>query len=181
MAKETPKALEAFERYWAMGPTRSLEKLAENDIAQNLTESSPGSQLRVLKDWSAGHAWQDRLKERVSEDAEINREHNRERADKHGQRLLTAIEVDCTRLLKRLQESPGELLADDASALERLTKLYYQLAGQPLADRHELTGKGGGPVEHEHKHDHLSTEELAAIAGASAGGDSAEGGGSGED
>ena len=181
MAKETPKALEAFERYWAMGPTRSLRQLAENDLAAGFTESKLNTYHQQLKDWSTEHAWQDRLKERVSEDAEINREQNRERADKHRQRLLTAIEVDCTRLLKRLQESPGELLADDASALERLTKLYYQLAEQPLADRHELTGKGGGPIEHEHKHDHLSTEDLAAIAGASTGGDSAEGGGSSED
>jgi len=147
MATETPKALEAFERYWAMGPVRSLEKLAESDISQSVTKCTLESQLRRLKDWSAGHSWQARLKQRVIEEAELAREQNRERADKHRQRLLTAIEVDCSRLLKRLQDSPGELLADDAAALERLTKLYYQLAEQPLADRHELTGKDGGPME----------------------------------
>jgi len=147
MAKETPKALEAFERYWAMGPTRSLLKLAENDVEQKHTESKVKTHLGQLSKWSTECSWQDRLKERVSEEAELSREQNRERADKHRQRLLTAIEVDCARLLKRLQETPGELLADDAAALERLTKLYYQLAEQPLADRHELTGKDGGPIE----------------------------------
>ena len=147
MATETPKALEAFERYWAMGPVRSLRSLAEQDVQQKLNKSSTDTWFRQLGEWSTQHNWQARLKQRVIDEAELAREQNRERADKHRQRLLTAIEVDCSRLLKRLQDSPGELLADDAAALERLTKLYYQLAEQPLADRHELTGKGGGPME----------------------------------
>lgn len=147
MAKETPKALAAFERYWALGPMRSLRKLAEDDLAAGLTESILETYHQRLKEWSTEHAWQDRVKQRVIEEAELARAQNRERADKHRQKLLAAIEVDCNRLLKRLQESPGELLADDAAALEKLTKLYYQLAEQPLADRHELTGKDGGPIQ----------------------------------
>jgi hypothetical protein len=42
------------------------------------------------------------------------------------------------------------VLAEDAASLERLTKLFFQLVEQPLADRHEVSGPGGGPVEVEH-------------------------------
>ena len=159
MPEETPKALAAFERYWAMGPARSLRKLAEEDASQNLVESKVKTHQDQLSEWSRTHDWQARLRQRVTEEAELNREQNRERADKHRQRLLTAIEVDVSRYIKRLQEDPDQFLAEDAAALDKMTKLYYQLAEQPLADRHELTGKGGGPVE-------IATPEQIALAAA---------------
>ena len=144
--QETAKALAAFERYWAMGPMRSLRKLAEEDTGQKQDKSRTDSHFDQLGKWSSQHNWQARVKQRVMEEAELARDQNRERADRHRQRLLTAIEDDSSRLLKRLQESPDELLADDALALERMTKLYFQLAEQPLVDSHEIGGKGGGPI-----------------------------------
>ncbi len=147
MPEETPKALAAFERYWAMGPVRSLRQLVENDISQSVTECSPDSHLVRLKEWSSTHGWQARVKARVIEEAEAMREQLRERALRFRETVLGGIEVDVSRYIKRLRAREGEVLAEDAAALDKMTKLYYQLAEQPLADRHELTGKGGGPVE----------------------------------
>lgn len=147
MAEETAKALDAFERYWAMGPTRSLRKLAEHDVQQGYYEGKTDSCFQLLAEWSSKYDWQDRIRQRVIEEADLAREQYRERADKHRQRLLAAIETDSARYVERLKQNDGELMADDAFKLEKLTKLYYQLAEQPLADRHEVTGKDGGPVE----------------------------------
>ena len=53
-AVETPKALEAFEQYWALGPERSLRMLAE----------ATGLQLSQLGDWSSKFDWQYRVLQR---------------------------------------------------------------------------------------------------------------------
>jgi len=135
MAKETVKALEAFERYWAMGPMRSLEKLAENDIHEGLTKSTPDSHLTILKRWSIKHSWQARVKQRVIKEADAVREQLRERALRMRETVLGGIEVDVTRYIKRLRGSDGEVMAEDAAALEKLTKLYFQLADEPLTER----------------------------------------------
>ena len=147
LMQETPAALAAFERYWQMGPTRSLAKLAEQDIAQGLTEATLMSHERQLKDWSTSLGWQDRLKQRVEQDAAEFRAEMKERTAAFRKRIIGAIEVDTSRYLRKLQDSGTELLADDAADLERMTKLYMQLAEQPLSERHEISGPGGGPVE----------------------------------
>ena len=105
MPEETPKALAAFERYWAMGPMRSLAKLAENDVEQKHTESIASTHLAKLSKWSTEHGWQARVKARVIEEADLAREQYRERADKHRQRLLAAIETDSARYVERLRNS----------------------------------------------------------------------------
>ena len=52
--EETPKALEAFEQYWALGPDRSLRILAE----------ATGLPLSQLGDWSSKFDWQYRVLQR---------------------------------------------------------------------------------------------------------------------
>ncbi len=140
LMQETPAALAAFERYWQMGPTRSLAKLAEQDIAQGLTEATLMSHERQLKDWSTSLGWQDRLKQRVEQDAAEFRAEMKERTAAFRKRVIGAIEVDTSRYLRKLQDSGNELLAENAADLERMVKLYMQLAEQPLSERHEISG-----------------------------------------
>jgi hypothetical protein len=58
--QETPKAADAYRRYVALGPTRSLEQLARA-ICREYPERRPATVLVVLKRWSAAHDWQGRL------------------------------------------------------------------------------------------------------------------------
>ena len=159
--QETPSALAAFERYWQMGPTRSLAKLAEQDIAQGLTEATLMSHERQLKDWSTSLGWQDRLKQRVEQDAAEFRAEMKERAAAFRNRVIGAIEVDTSRYLRKLQDSGNELLAENAADLERMVKLYMQLAEQPLGERVEISGAGGGPVAHSIIFEVVGGEEAA--------------------
>ncbi len=144
---ETPAALQAFEDYWAMGDGRTLPALAQlySDRSRS-GEAVPTHHLSQLKAWSSAHGWQERCKQRIAEEAAEFRAAIRQRTLAHRKRLLAAIEADSARYVKRLQNTPGELMAEDALSLERLTKLYFQLAEEPLADRHEVTGAEGGPL-----------------------------------
>ena len=161
LMQETPAALAAFERYWQMGPTRSLAKLAEQDFAQGLTEATLMSHERQLKDWSTSLGWQDRLKQRVEQDAAEFRAEMKERTAAFRKRVIGAIEVDTSRYLRKLQDSGNELLAENAADLERMVKLYMQLAEQPLSERHEISGPGGGPVAHSIIFEVVGGEEAA--------------------
>lgn len=60
--RETPKAAEAFAAYVAMGPGRSLRKLADQLVSQNIYKSSTTAML-ALKRWSVTHEWQARLRD----------------------------------------------------------------------------------------------------------------------
>ena len=145
--QETPAALEAFERYWQMGPVRSLEKLAEADIAQKHTESKQSTRFQQLKTWSTEHNWQDRLKQRIAAEAAEFREEMKERASGLKRRVAAAIEVDIRKYLKRLEKSDAEMLAANAADVDKMVKLYMQIAEQPLGERLEIMGKDGGPVQ----------------------------------
>lgn len=145
--EETPDALRAFEDYWALGDARSLPKLAEvyRQRSEN-GEPVPTKRPATLADWSTQHGWQQRCKDRIAEEAERVREENRKRVRAYRNRLMLAIEADSSLYAQKV--SKGEaVLAEDAASLERMTKLYFQLAEEPLADRHELTGAAGGPVQ----------------------------------
>lgn len=56
-ASDTDKSYEAFSVYRDMGLNRSLEKLR-----QKLSKESP-NYVRVLKEWSSNHKWQERVSE----------------------------------------------------------------------------------------------------------------------
>jgi len=62
--QETPKAASAFADYVALGPRRSLQRLAELDVSQGYAKSIP-TRLTVLKRWSTEHKWQERIAEAV--------------------------------------------------------------------------------------------------------------------
>lgn len=57
--RETAGAQAAFADYVALGPGRSLEKLAES--YRSRSESVPTRQVSTLKVWSTTHDWQARL------------------------------------------------------------------------------------------------------------------------
>lgn len=67
MATETPRAKEAFADYLALGPDRSLAKLAK--AYQSRIGSVPTKQISTLREWSADFAWQDRIKDMATEQA----------------------------------------------------------------------------------------------------------------
>lgn len=62
---ESPKALQAFEDYWALGDDRSLTKLAAAYAGR--TEGVPTRQVSRLKEWSQQHDWQQRVVDRQKE------------------------------------------------------------------------------------------------------------------
>lgn len=135
---EKPEAARAFEDYYALGEGRSLARLAAMYRASS--NPAPTRHIRTLKDWSARHGWQQRIKDRDAEDAEEVRKQLRQRTAKFRKHLLDGLEAD---IRLKLQELKGgaPVLATDAAAVERLTKLYFQLAEDPLTDKHEVTGQ----------------------------------------
>ena len=150
MARETPNALQAFEDYWAMGDGRSLPKLAQQYAARSVAgESVPTTRENTLKMWSAGHNWQARVAQRITEEAERVREEEHKRNKAFRDRVRTGIEYDVRQYLKSLESANGPVLAEDAASLERMTKLFLALGGDPVADKtvQEHTGANGGPVQ----------------------------------
>jgi len=150
MARETPDALQAWEDYWSMGDGRSLQKLASLYRARSVSgEDVPTKRLPTLVKWSSEHGWQERLKQRITEEAERVREEERKRNKAFRDRVRTGIEVDVRQYLKSLESANGPVLAEDAASLERMTKLFLALGGDPVADKtvQEHTGANGGPVQ----------------------------------
>jgi len=136
MARETPDALQAFEDYWAMGDARSLPKLAQQYAARSVAgESVPTKRENTLKMWSAGHNWQARVAQRITEEAERVREEEHKRNKAFRDRVRTGIECDVRKYLQSLENANGPVLAEDAASLERMTKLFLALGGDPVADK----------------------------------------------
>ena len=67
--QETAKAAEAFAAYVALGPGRSLEKLAQQRVRQGYGKST-ASVVRVLERWSSLYGWQDRIASARTEQSE---------------------------------------------------------------------------------------------------------------
>jgi hypothetical protein len=150
MARETPDALQAFEDYWAMGDARSLPKLAAEYVQRSdRGEPVPTRQARTIFGWSTDHGWQARVAQRITEEAERVREEERKRNKAFRDRVRTGIEYDVRKYLQSLENANGPVLAEDAASLERMTKLFLALGGDPVADKtvQEHTGPNGGPVQ----------------------------------
>ncbi len=145
MPKETPRAAAAFADYCALGPGRSLAKLAARN---GDTPSKIRSLKRQYEAWSSEHGWQERVKlydrERAEErrlklEAEIEAMNARhagigqkaaEQAIQQIERLMAAQEFGSYAAVQLLKISTD---------LERLAR------GAPT-ERQELTGKDGEPV-----------------------------------
>lgn len=140
--QETLKAQLAFEDYWNLGPGRSLLKLAEKRVAEGGYHGTAESCRRHIAQWSTEHNWQARIAERIMFDAEQQRNALRE----HSIRIRRAVADGLTRRIEKALAGDG-LQAESIGQLQDLVKLALQAVGEPLADRHELTGANGGPVE----------------------------------
>lgn len=176
--KETPASQEAFLDYYALGPERSLGKLAmEYQEKKGSGEAVPTASEKTLWEWSRKHDWQDRVMARVVEDGQAVRKQMQERLIGVSKRIAGFIEVELTRLLERLRDSDGEILAASVADVEKLAKLYYQVAGQPLADKVDHGGSIGLKHSREEITDEQRAELLRELAGISTDGASRGGGG----
>ncbi len=163
---ETADALQAWEDYWAMGEDRSLPKLARHYQAKSKTGGKvPTRHLAQLKVWSSRWGWQARCAVRIAEEAAASRAAFRKRVQAHRERILGALEVDSARYIKRLQTGKGEDLVTDMAGLEKATKLYFQLAEEPLAEKHEVAVSEELAVEHDLSDKLTTPERLASVAG----------------
>ena len=148
MPEETPKAAQAFSDYEAMGDGRSLRKLVELYRAQSATgEDVPTEREMTLKQWSVDHGWQARIIALVEEEAEAVRLALRKSTIRFRDNVATGIRADVNRYLTALakDDDQGAKMAEDAGSLVKLTELYFKLAEEPLADRHEFGNAGGTP------------------------------------
>jgi hypothetical protein len=145
--EETPAARKAYLDYEAMGDQRTIEKLHQGySEALQRGEGTPTRQLSTLYKWSSQWHWQDRIKAFDEAEAERGRRERAKRMNRHRDRILLGVEAGTVHFLKRLDNGEVELI-EDAGDLATATKLYFQVAGEPLADRQEHTGANGGPVQ----------------------------------
>lgn len=185
--RETPKAKEAGLRYVAMGPERSLRKLAavlvaERGLDEGSTEwdKAVDSKFTVLGDWSAAHGW-------VARAAEYDDELNRERLAKLQAELVEedAHAFEMVRAALRLRGR--EVSAEDPNLVRTMpdvsaaVKLLHDLAGDPLVERREITGKDGNPIQVETRTRMSIDRALEVLAEGEDGNGSREGGGAGDD
>jgi len=158
---ETPAAARAFEDYWDMGEERSLPKLAV--AYSERTEDGQAHALSTLKEWSSVHGWQERVKQRDAEAAAERRAALNRRATRFRAHLLDGLETDIRLKLQELQ-SGSPVLVQDANGLDKMAKLYFQLAEQPLVDAQSI-GLHGVEDKPPVAFAHLTAEEAMAILG----------------
>jgi len=147
--RETGNARRAYADYEAMGPDRSLAKLhAEYIRRKDGGEAVPTVTRRNLDTWSAKHGWQARLVAYEEQETEERRRRLRARVARQDERVMVGIEVGTLKFLQAVER--GEVaLVDGVADLVAATKLYRQVAGEPLAEKltQEHTGPGGGPMQ----------------------------------
>ena len=138
---ESAAALQAFEDYYQLGPGRSLKKLLTKYLADKRNEISiPTSQFRTLADWSSKYAWQERIKQRIAEDAAEYRSRALEFSMRIKDNVMLVLDAETQALVTKLQNNPGELITG-IGGLGSLVELLGKLLGeQTPAQRLELTG-----------------------------------------
>jgi hypothetical protein len=151
---ETPNARQAFEDYWALGPGRSLRKLTtEYRRRSDGGEEVPTTRERTLEEWSAAFGWVGRCAQREAEEAAERRAKTKERAERFRDRVMRALEIDASAYAQQVFAAvgpdgalSGPVLITDAASLDRAVKLFFQLAEDPLSDKHDLDVSLGGQV-----------------------------------
>lgn len=140
--RETPRAAAAFADYCAMGPGRSLRKLADKT----------GTKLAQLGQWSTRFAWQERITaydQQRADDRAKRREAQREAMEDRQARIAREQLEIATQRTRELAEA-GAL--NDRAAVQLLktaADLERTALGAPASvERHEMTGKDGAPIAH---------------------------------
>jgi hypothetical protein len=142
---ETPRALQAYGDYLALGATRSLLALVER--YQSQTKPGPPTRLlSTLKGWSASHQWQARVMahERALQ-AEDRRRADQERLDELAKRraLQMALAVEMQKHgieAVRRHSLAGTINAGQAVALlrEGAALLFKALGAPDLSVAHDI-------------------------------------------
>lgn len=143
-ATETPRAAEAFERYLAMGPKRSIRALAERDAAQNLYKNATAAH-RVYADWSVKYRWRTRLAEAASvrterllgEAAELDADTFRLTSEKLHERMgmmTPALHLDAIVKLRESVRKPAQKGAGTVAVSVSVSVEIRRLAEQVAAD-----------------------------------------------
>jgi hypothetical protein len=115
----TPRALTAFEQYYALGPTRSLRRLAEES----------GARQRQLERWSAKYEWPRLCRERHQEEVEAARGAARKEAATLARRRLRNAQL--------MQEAALTILSRS-----KLTEMEPEDARKALPDARYLLVEG---------------------------------------
>lgn len=160
--RETPKAAAAYEEYAAMGPSRSLRKLAEK-LHQSSPESSPV--IETIKVWSKAHHWQDRVKLFDAERIEERRLEQEEAIRKMNERHAMIGTSQQARAIKQI-EALIEAKSFGSMAAVQLLKLATDLervARGASTEQVAITGKDGGPIGFKRETDDLTEDDLKAI------------------
>ena len=145
--RETPKAAAAYAEYAAMGPARSLAKLYEQlrQINGKATVT-----LRTLQEWSSAHNWQVRVKEHdaaIIAEKEARKLADIEKMNERQAMIGTTHQARAISQIERLM-ADGRFGSQAAVMLLKLAIDVERTARDaPTAiERHEQTGKDGGPI-----------------------------------
>ena len=152
---ESARAFGAFCAYRDLGPRRSLRAAAAAFYGQ-----PSAARERQVDKWSRAFRWVERTsawdRHLDAEACQAQEEARREMAVRHVReaRALQAKALERLRALRPEELGPADLLRYfvEAAKLERLA------LGEPdTVQRHEMTGRGGGPL-------HFSLEDAVAAA-----------------
>lgn len=117
----------AFEQYWALGPDRSLRKLAGGD----------SSKLRQYQAWSARYQWQERVLTRQQEEIAAGRAAARKEAAALARRRLRNAQIQQEGALTIIAKSKlMELTVEEARRL--LPVARAMLAAGMAQERQEM-------------------------------------------
>lgn len=146
--KPGAKALLALEAYKALGPGRSLAKLAV-DLRETHGKAAPS--LRTLEDWSSKFDWQTAIAAYEKQRAEERRRKREDEIDRMNDAHVVIAQASITRAMKHIEKliAANDMPAKDAIAYLKLaldTERLARGASTEAATVHmQLTGKEGEP------------------------------------
>lgn len=139
---ETVRALQGWETYWALGPSRTL-----SETARRL-----GTSGSVIRRWALAFDWDERTRKRIAKEAQEREATKKDALDAFETHLLetgTALYDDALALVKR-QIASGRVSASSVLALQEARAITLRGLRQPESiARTEQTGANGGPVQQE--------------------------------
>ncbi len=162
---ETEAAIQAFEDYLSMGPDRSLRKLIEQYREQKQSNNGggykagtrtgiPTVRLSTLAGWSKRHKWQARIAEIDAEQRILLHEDLMQQLADQRRPLVKALVRQCEVVVDMWEQVDARNIPIDSprafqqatQATATIAKLVLAMQGEPLPERVEHTGAGGGPI-----------------------------------
>ena len=134
---------------------RSYTNLAELYVARKYYDTVATARS-VIARWGREHRWQDRIDAAATEQAERD--------------LREAAELDAKTFLRTSQELNSRAEFADGLHMDDLIRMRESVRKAPVKGTVEVTGKNGGPIQHDHIHRDMSAftddeiDALAAIA-----------------